>query len=43
MTTNIPDPSTLIVAPARHTDGERIGEIGGIYYDNETNQPAGPR
>ena len=34
------DPNTLIGAPVHSTDGEKLGRIESIYYDNETNRPA---
>jgi uncharacterized protein (TIGR02271 family) len=39
-TANISDPNTVIGAPVRSTDGERLGRIESIYLDNETNRPA---
>ena len=38
--TDMSDPNTLIGAPVHSTDGEKLGRIESIYYDNETNRPA---
>lgn len=39
-TANMSDPNTMIGAPVHSTDGERLGKIHSIYFDNETNRPA---
>ena len=36
---NMPNPNTMIGAPVHSTDGERLGKIESIYFDNETNRP----
>jgi uncharacterized protein (TIGR02271 family) len=36
-TTN--DPNAMIGAPVHSTEGERLGRIESIYFDNETNRP----
>jgi uncharacterized protein (TIGR02271 family) len=33
------DPNTMIGAPVHSADGERLGKINSIYFDNETNRP----
>jgi uncharacterized protein (TIGR02271 family) len=38
-TANMSDPNTMIGAPVDSTDGERLGKIDSIYFDNETNRP----
>jgi uncharacterized protein (TIGR02271 family) len=38
-TANMPDPNTMIGAPVHSTDGERLGKIASVYFDNETNRP----
>jgi uncharacterized protein (TIGR02271 family) len=38
--TDVFDPNTMIGAPVHSTDGEKLGRIASIYYDNETNRPA---
>jgi uncharacterized protein (TIGR02271 family) len=38
--TDMPGPNSMIGAPVHSTDGEKLGRIESIYYDNETNRPA---
>jgi len=33
------DPSTMTGAPVRGSDGEKLGKIDAIYYDNDTDAP----
>ncbi|GAA5114863.1 PRC and DUF2382 domain-containing protein [Pseudonocardia adelaidensis] len=39
-TANMSDPNTVIGAPVHSTDGERLGKITSVYFDNETDRPA---
>jgi hypothetical protein len=39
-TANMSDPNVMIGAPVHSTDGEKLGKIASVYFDNETNQPA---
>ncbi len=39
-TTRMSDANTMIGASVHGTDGERLGKIASVYFDNETNQPA---
>jgi hypothetical protein len=32
---NVSDPSTLTGAPVRGSDGEKLGKIDVIYFDND--------
>ena len=34
--TSMSDPSTMTGAPVRGSDGEKLGKIDAIYYDNDT-------
>ncbi|MCU1662214.1 MAG: Stearoyl-CoA 9-desaturase [Pseudonocardia sp.] len=38
--TDMSDPNTMIGAPVHSTDGQKLGRIESIYYDNGTNRPA---
>jgi uncharacterized protein (TIGR02271 family) len=37
---NMSDPNTMTGAPVTGGDGEKLGKVEAIYYDNETNKPA---
>jgi uncharacterized protein (TIGR02271 family) len=37
---NVNDPNTLTGAPVRGSDGEKLGKIDAIYYDDATDTPA---
>ena len=37
--TNMSDPNAMIGAPVHSTEGESLGRIESIYFDNETNRP----
>jgi uncharacterized protein (TIGR02271 family) len=37
--TSMSDPSTMTGAPVRGSDGEKLGKIDAIYYDNDTDAP----
>ena len=36
---NVSNPSTLTGAPVRGSDGEKLGKIDAIYFDNVTDAP----
>jgi uncharacterized protein (TIGR02271 family) len=36
---DMPDPNTMIGASVLSTEGEKLGRIDSIYFDNETDQP----
>jgi len=36
---NLRDPNTLTGAPVRGSDGEKLGKIDAIYFDNDTDAP----
>lgn len=33
------DPGTLNGAPVQCSDGEKLGKVDSVYYDNDTNKP----
>jgi len=37
--TNMSNPSTMTGAPVRGSDGEKLGKIDAIYFDNDTDAP----
>jgi uncharacterized protein (TIGR02271 family) len=37
--TNMSDPNTITGAPVYGSDGEKLGKVHSIYYDNDTNKP----
>jgi uncharacterized protein (TIGR02271 family) len=37
--TNMSDPSTMTGAPVRGIDGQKLGKIDAIYFDNDTDAP----
>ncbi len=36
---NLSDPSTITGAPVRGSDGEKLGKVDAIYFDNDTDAP----
>src|SRR5919199_6304880 len=39
MAMNIDDPSSLAGAPVIGGDGQKLGNVDGVYYDNATDRP----
>ena len=36
---NMSDPNTMTGAPVRGSDGEKLGKVDAIYFDNDTDKP----